>query len=158
MFNTLRLRRNRHHFADDIFERIFFNENVWISIKIPLKFVFKVSINNISALVQIMAWRRPGGKPLSESMMVSLPTHICVTRPLSVKFNLHVGLKTMVDIREYAKQTFHEGPLSRDRYVRSAVGESSFWCVFCEMKIYMYIHKFNGPIRISYISTIVFPL
>ena len=28
-----------------------------------------------------MAWRRPGDKPLSEPMMVGLPTHICVTRP-----------------------------------------------------------------------------
>ena len=28
-----------------------------------------------------MAWRRPGDKPLSEPMMVSLPTHICVTWP-----------------------------------------------------------------------------
>ena len=28
-----------------------------------------------------LAWRRPGDKPLSEPMIVSLPTHICVTRP-----------------------------------------------------------------------------
>ena len=28
-----------------------------------------------------MAWRRPGDKPLSDPMMVSLLTHICVTRP-----------------------------------------------------------------------------
>ena len=28
-----------------------------------------------------MAWRRLGDKPLSEPMMVSLPMHICVTRP-----------------------------------------------------------------------------
>ena len=28
-----------------------------------------------------MAWRRQGGKPLSEPMMFSLLTHICVTRP-----------------------------------------------------------------------------
>ena len=28
-----------------------------------------------------MAWRRPGDKPLSEPTMVSLLTHICVTRP-----------------------------------------------------------------------------
>ena len=28
-----------------------------------------------------MAWRRPGDKPLSEPMMVSLLMHICVTRP-----------------------------------------------------------------------------
>ena len=35
----------------------------------------------IPSLVQIMAWRRPGDKPLSEPMMVSLLTHICVTGP-----------------------------------------------------------------------------
>ena len=81
MFNTLRRRRNEQHFADDIFKRIFFNENVWISLKISLKFVPRGPINNIPALVQIMAWRRSGDKPLSESIMVSLPTHICVTRP-----------------------------------------------------------------------------
>ena len=33
-----------------------------------------------------MAWRRPGDKPLSEPMMVRLPTHICVARPQWVNF------------------------------------------------------------------------
>ena len=51
-----------------------------------LKFVPKGPINNIPAMVQIMAWRRPGDKPLSEPMMVSLPTHICVSRPQWVNF------------------------------------------------------------------------
>ena len=46
-----------------------------------MKFVPKGPVNNIPALVQIMAWRRPGDKPLSEPMMVSLLTHICVNRP-----------------------------------------------------------------------------
>ena len=32
-------------------------------------------------MVQIMAWRRPGDKPLAEPMVVWLPTHMCVTRP-----------------------------------------------------------------------------
>ena len=32
-----------------------------------------------------MAWRRPGDKPLSEAIMVNVPTHICVTRPQWVK-------------------------------------------------------------------------
>ena len=81
VYTTLRPRRNEQHFADDIFKRIFFNENGWISIKISLKFVRKGPINNIPALVQIMAWRRSGDKPLSEPMIVILPTHICVTRP-----------------------------------------------------------------------------
>ena len=60
---------------------IFLNENARISLKISLKCAPKVRINNIPALVQIMAWRRPGDKPLSEPMMDSLLTHICVTRP-----------------------------------------------------------------------------
>ena len=80
-FNTLRPRYNRRHFADDIFKCIFLNGNVWIQVKISLKFVPKSAINNIPALVQIMAWRRSGDKPLSEPMMVGLPTHICDTRP-----------------------------------------------------------------------------
>ena len=79
--NTLRPRQHGRHFADDTFKRIFLSENVIISIKISLKFVPKGPIHNIPALVQIMAWRRPDDKPLSEPMMVSLPTHICVTRP-----------------------------------------------------------------------------
>ena len=67
---TLRLRQNGRFFADDIFRYIFLNENVWISIKISLKFVPNGLINNIPALVQTMAWRRLGNKPLSEAMMV----------------------------------------------------------------------------------------
>ena len=75
--NSLRPRQNGRRFPDDIF----MNENVWILIKISLKFVPKGPINDIPSLVQIMAWRRSGDKPLSEPMMVSLLTHICVTRP-----------------------------------------------------------------------------
>ena len=67
--NTFRPGQNGRHFADDTFKRIFVNENVRYSIKIPLKFVPKGPINNIPALVQIMAWRRPGDKPLSETMV-----------------------------------------------------------------------------------------
>ena len=79
--NTLRPRQNGRHFADDVFKCIFLNENASIATKILLKFVPKGPINNIPVLVQIMAWRRPGDKPLSEPMMISLLTHICVTRP-----------------------------------------------------------------------------
>ena len=64
---------------------IFLNEYVWILLKISLKFVPKVRINNIPAVVHILAWRLPGDKPLSEPMMDNLLTHICVTRPQWVK-------------------------------------------------------------------------
>ena len=83
--NTLRPRQNGRHFPDDIFKCIFTNENIWILIEISLKFVPKGPINSIPALVQIMAWRRLGDKPLSETMMVSLLTPKCVTRPQWVK-------------------------------------------------------------------------
>ena len=64
-----------------------------------MKFVPKCPINNISALVQIMAWRRPGVKPLSEPMMVRLPTHICGTRPQWVNSHsssLRISAATMM--------------------------------------------------------------
>ena len=53
ILNTLRPRRNGRHFPDDFFKCIFCNENVWIAIKIPLKFVHKGPVNNILALVRI---------------------------------------------------------------------------------------------------------
>ena len=77
VINTLRPRQNGRHFPDDIY----LNENAWIAIKISLKLVPKGPINKIPALVQIMAWRRSGYKPLSEPMMVSLLMQICVTQP-----------------------------------------------------------------------------
>ena len=81
LINTLRPRQNGRHFADDTFKPIFLNENSRFSIKISLKFIPKAPINSIPSLVQIMAWRRPGDRPLSEPMIVCLLTHICVTRP-----------------------------------------------------------------------------
>ena len=80
--NTLRSRQTGRHFADDIFKRIFLNENIWILIKISLKFVPKGPINNILALLQIMAWRLPGAKPLSEPLMVKF-TDTCMRHPAS---------------------------------------------------------------------------
>ena len=81
IINTLRLRQKGGHFAYDIFKLIFSNKNVWIPIKISPKFVLQCTTNNVQTLVQIMAWCRPGDKPLSESMTGCLLTHICITQP-----------------------------------------------------------------------------
>ena len=81
--NSWRPRRNRRHFADDNFKCIFFSENVFISIKCWLKFIPKGPISNIPALFQIMAWRRPGDKPLFEPMMIILLAHFAHTASLS---------------------------------------------------------------------------
>ena len=65
--------------------------NVFSSLKM---FEFRLKFHwNLFPMVQliifqhwftIMAWRRSGNKPLSETMMVILLTHICVTRPQRV--------------------------------------------------------------------------
>ena len=100
-FNTLRPRQNGRHFADDTFRLIFLNENVKSATKISLKFVPMGPINNIPALVQIMAWRRPGDKPLSEPMMVRLLTHICVTRPQWVNSSMRWIVSKIIKMYSY---------------------------------------------------------
>ena len=56
----------------------FFNEKFCIWNYFSLKFVPKGLINNIPALVKIMACSQSGDKPLSEPKWLSLLTHICV--------------------------------------------------------------------------------
>ena len=62
--------RRRH------FQMHFLECKFWISIKISLKFVPKCPINNIAAMVQIMAWRRPGDNSLSEPQWWLVYRHI----------------------------------------------------------------------------------
>ena len=76
LVNTLRPRQNGRHFADDTFNRIFLNENVQMSLKISLKFVPKALINNIPALLQIMACRLVGTKPLSKQPLAHWQTRL----------------------------------------------------------------------------------
>ena len=84
-FNTLRPRQHGRQFPDDTFKHILWNKNARISIEFSPKFVPKGSINNIPALVQIMAWHRTGDKPLFKPVLVRLPTDTCVTRT-QIKF------------------------------------------------------------------------
>ena len=102
--NTLRPRQNDRHFADDTFNRIFLNENVRISFQILLKFVPKGPINNIPALVQIMAWRQPGDKPLSEPMMTQF-NDVFMRHSASMSWNEPVHITTCLN-----------GPVTRDDY------------------------------------------
>ena len=115
LLNSLRSRQNGPHFADDIFKCIFLNTNVWIPIKISLKFVPKGPINNIPALVQIMAWRRPGNRPLSEPMLVSLSTHIC-----------SLGLNELIDIQLLA--VWGETPPGKTRHATSEWDDGYVMC------------------------------
>ena len=77
---------------DAVFQTTYSNGYSWMKMyEFRIKFhwsLFLRSINNIPALAQIMAWHRSSDKPLSGPMMVSLPTHTCVTRPQWVKESL----------------------------------------------------------------------
>ena len=148
LVNTLRPRQNGRRFADDTFKCIFLNENVRISFKISLKFVSLGPINNIPALVQFMAWRRPGDKPLSEPMIVSLPTHICVTRPQwvnSIKTDLNVTrdrsyelhlLNMYIRFEFFCGHTYDENIAP---YI-ARVGEDTLECP-CKSKILLSVYR-----------------
>ena len=81
--------------ADDIFKCIVLKENYRILIKISLLFAPKSTIDNKPALVQVMAWRRIGGKPLHEPMMTQITdAYICGTRGRWVKYWNNVSTLT----------------------------------------------------------------
>ena len=133
-FNTLRPRQNGRRFADDTFKRIFLNENVGLSIKISLKFVPKGPINNNPALVQIMAWRWSGDKLLSEPMMASLLTHICVTQPQWVKgalFPPRLADNVTALVRLVKLELLYNGHRHRGQMIFFKLGEvlSPWWYV-----------------------------
>ena len=70
--NVLQTVRSKHKgwkFADNIFNHISFKENIHILIQNFLNFVCIDPTDNISALVQVMAWHRTGAKPIPETMM-----------------------------------------------------------------------------------------
>ena len=69
MFNLSPHGQNGRLCADDIFKCILMNRKFCILIQISLKFIPKGPIDRKSALVQVMAWRRTGDKPLTEALL-----------------------------------------------------------------------------------------
>ena len=130
--NTLRPRQNGRHFPDDIFKCIFLNESGQISIKISLKFVPNVPINNILTWAQIIAWRCPGDKPLSEPMTGSLLTHICVTRPQWVK-------PKQLSVLQLFKNQLNSSP----PWHMAAISQTIFLDAFSWMKSFIFWLKFH---------------
>ena len=84
-FTTCRLTHWGREEIDAISQTTFSNAFYWMKMYwFRLRFHWnlfpRVQLTISQHLVQIMAWRRPGDKPLSESMMIISLTHICVTR------------------------------------------------------------------------------
>ena len=76
LFNSSPPAQNGCQFRDNIFKCIFLNEKFCSLIWISLKFVRKGPIDNKWVLVQVMAWCRLGGKPLSKP--IRDPFHWCI--------------------------------------------------------------------------------
>ena len=71
-FEILRQGQNGCHLTDEIFKCIFCNEKIQSWIKVLWSFCPRDPINYNPALVQIMAWRRPGDKPLSQTIVINI--------------------------------------------------------------------------------------
>ena len=154
LFNTLRLKPNGHHFSDNIFKCIFLNKHAWILRKISLKVVPKVWINNIPALVQIMAWHLPGDKTLSEPMMVSLLMHICLTwtqwvnvlSTFGKKYDFYYSQLFISHVpfpQNHPKYTFQNLPINWNKCCKS---EFTLWYGLYQNTIYTFLlglyHRF----------------
>ena len=111
----------RRHFQKHVIEWKYRN----FAFKFSVKFVPKVSNDNIPSLFQIMDWRRPGDKPLSETMMANLLTHIGVARPQWVN-HLTLNVNTLCVITplvifaiEYICIDVKENSILRDWFGKS---------------------------------------
>ena len=142
----------------------------WIK-KYEFRYIFhwsvpKSPINNIPALVQIMAWRRPGDKPLSEPMMAHLLTHICVTRPQCVKHPIYcLSMNTNVHTVHVAMTISHlcpgSGHVSLMLKVQHSVlfprprkVTSSFYLVFPTL-VHVCVSIFPSELCLSYESKLI---
>ena len=76
IINTLRPRWNSRHFQDDVVKWVFLNEKVWISIRIALKFVPKLPIDDKQHW-----FRKWLGVYCLNQWWAILLSHIYITRP-----------------------------------------------------------------------------
>ena len=128
-FNTLRPRQDGRHFADDIFTCNFFNENCCILIKFSLKYVRMGPIDINPTLVQIIAWRRSGDRPLSEPMTISLPTHIYAS----------LGLNELISNRKNVENTNFPKFISIDISLANQTGFFVFFHAKCKSCTRLYL-------------------
>ena len=109
------------HFQMDFF----LNENVWLSVRNQLMYVPKIPIDNNPALVWIMAWHRPGDKPLSEPMKLG---HQCTSRLLSTNIRRHKTDFKFHHVSVYRKTSNIRRTLVRNKIVdHSDVVDTTPW-------------------------------
>ena len=148
------------HFADDILICILFSEKVWILIKISLMFLPKGPIDNMFALDQMIAWCRPGDKPLSKTMLVRLVQHTSRVSsqkgPTRHAYAWQIGpfwqdtLK-LCDTQPQlvtCKKGMSSSSIMKDYIYLQNMGFDEGW------KIQIYFYAISGKCRITYVDSL----
>ena len=149
LLNILRSRQNGWYFPDNIFKCIFLNENVSILLKISFKFVSRVRINNIQALVQIMAWRQLGEKSLSVPIMISLLMHIYITRPQWVNWHQDMNAIVLMPVSNHKEH----GEI--EKYKLQSTTNLQVFLIYIKFNISEVIHLHITPLNHKSTSTSV---
>ena len=94
--------------TDDIFK---FNESVWISITISLKFIPNGPIDYKSALVQVVAWHRTGDKTITrinaDPIHRRIHTALGGNKITKTGRSFHCGLVHLASLRWNSPKIFH---------------------------------------------------
>ena len=117
--------------TDDIFKRIFVTENIWITNKIPFKYVPFGLIDNMLALVQTMAWRCRGDIPMPETILTQFNDAYMIYAALGRDELTHWG---------------------RDKV--DAISQTTFSSAFSWMKMFELRLKFHWSLFLRVQSTI----
>ena len=81
-----------------------------------------------------MAWHWPGDKPLSEPVMVSLQTHICVTRSQCVNSIHHISGRMLLQLCHLTEWRLNK---------MATIFPKMCWNAFGWMKIFYFLLKFK---------------
>ena len=87
-----------------------------------------------------MAWSRPGDKPLSESMEVRIPIHICVTRPQLVNSTEFWGWRKNI-VTLYFRKILSKVPFTWMSWISKTPQTYNDACIV-RKKIYWHIYMF----------------
>ena len=100
-----------------------------------------------------MAWCRPSDKPLSEAMVVRLPTHICVARPQWVKIYIFVHINYQAIFARSSYLNVMDNMAIGNQRRTNWIKEPNFWLVPCGIFYDLHILSIHRHNAICYGST-----
>ena len=96
--NSLRTRQNRHHFADDIFKDIYFNENVLISIRNSIANALELRLSCTNPSIchsELMSWMWISTISVASECQRMILKQICISK-------IHLNINQLLPIsKEY---------------------------------------------------------